>query len=158
MNKHDCVPVRLYFKNPVTGDRFHQRAVIVEHFMGVRSILEKEMATHSSILAWRISWREEPGGLLSMESHRVRHDWSNLSYMHALEKEIATHSSIHAWRIPPCFPRGPQESCPTPQFKSISSSELNLFYCPMLTSVHDYWKNHSFDYTDLCRQSQVSAF
>ena len=36
--------------------------------------LEKEMATHSSILAWRIPWTEEPGELLSMESHRVRHD------------------------------------------------------------------------------------
>ena len=36
--------------------------------------LEKEMATHSSILAWRIAGTEEPGGLLSMESHRVGHD------------------------------------------------------------------------------------
>ena len=36
--------------------------------------LEKEMATHSSILAWTILWTEEPSGLLSMGSHRVRHD------------------------------------------------------------------------------------
>ena len=36
--------------------------------------LEKGMATHSSILAWRIPWTEEPGGLLSMGSQRVRHD------------------------------------------------------------------------------------
>ena len=36
--------------------------------------LEKEMATHSSVLAWRIPGREEPGGLLSMGLHRVRHD------------------------------------------------------------------------------------
>ena len=35
---------------------------------------EKEMATHSSILAWRIPWTEEPGGLQSMGSQRVRHD------------------------------------------------------------------------------------
>ena len=35
---------------------------------------EKDMATHSSILAWRILWTEEPGGLLSMRSHRVGHD------------------------------------------------------------------------------------
>ena len=41
--------------------------------------LEKEMAMHSSILAWRIPWREEPGGLPSMVSQRVRHDWSNLA-------------------------------------------------------------------------------
>ena len=39
------------------------------------------MATHSSILGWRISWIEEPGGLHSMGSQRVRHDWSNLAYM-----------------------------------------------------------------------------
>ena len=36
--------------------------------------LEKEMATHSSILAWRIPWTEEPGGLQSMGSQRVGHD------------------------------------------------------------------------------------
>ena len=36
--------------------------------------LEKEMATHSSILAWRIPWTEEPGGLQSMGLRRVRHD------------------------------------------------------------------------------------
>ena len=37
--------------------------------------LEKEMATHSCIFAWRILWTEEPGGLQSMGSQRVRHDW-----------------------------------------------------------------------------------
>ena len=36
--------------------------------------LEKEMATHSNVLAWRIPWKEEPGGLQSMGSHRVGHD------------------------------------------------------------------------------------
>ena len=41
--------------------------------------LEKEMATHSSVLAWRIQWTEEPGGLPSMGLHRVRHDWSDLA-------------------------------------------------------------------------------
>jgi len=35
--------------------------------------LEEEMATHSSVLAWRIPWTEEPGGLLSVGSHRVGH-------------------------------------------------------------------------------------
>ena len=41
--------------------------------------LEKEMATHSSILAWRIPGTEEPNGLLSMGLHRVRHDWSDVA-------------------------------------------------------------------------------
>ena len=58
------------------------------------------MTTHSSILAWRIPWTEEPVGLLSIGSHRVRHDWSDVACVHALEKEMATHSSILAWRIP----------------------------------------------------------
>ena len=46
--------------------------------------LEEEMATHSSILAWRIPWREEPGGLQSMGSQKVRHNWSGLAHMHIL--------------------------------------------------------------------------
>ena len=50
--------------------------------------------------AWRIPWTEEPGGLLSMGSHRVGHDRSDLACIHALEKEMAMHSSILAWRIP----------------------------------------------------------
>ena len=42
--------------------------------LGGEDPLEKEMATHSSILAWKISWTEEPGGLQSMGSQRVGHD------------------------------------------------------------------------------------
>ena len=42
--------------------------------LGWEDSLEKEMATHSSILAWRIPWTEEPGGLQSMGSQRVGHD------------------------------------------------------------------------------------
>ena len=43
-------------------------------FLGWEDPLEKEMATHSSILAWKILWMEEPGRLQSMGSQRVRHD------------------------------------------------------------------------------------
>ena len=57
-----------------------------------------------------------------------------------------------------CSPRDSQESSPTPQFKSINSSALSFVYGLTLTSIHDYWKNHSFDYMDLCQQSAVSAF
>ena len=46
----------------------------------------------------------------------------------------------------PCSPRDLQESSPTPQFKSINSSALSFPYGPALTSIHDYWENHSFDY------------
>ena len=42
--------------------------------LGQEDLLEEGMATHSSILAWRIPWTEEPGGLQSMGLQRVRHD------------------------------------------------------------------------------------
>ena len=45
----------------------------------------------------------------------------------------------------PCSPRDSQESSPTPQFKSINSSVLSFLCNSNLTSIHDYWKNHSFD-------------
>ena len=74
---------------------------------------EKAMAPHSSTLAWKIPWTEEPGRLQSMGLLRARHDWATyLSlfffffflpftfHFHALEKEMATHSSVLAWRIP----------------------------------------------------------
>jgi len=45
-----------------------------------------------------------------------------------------------------------------PQFKSINSLARSFHYGPILTSIHEYWKNQSFDYMDLCWQSDVSAF
>ena len=60
------------------------------------------MAPHSSTLAWKIPWMEEPGRLQSMRSLRVGHDWSDFTFtfhFHALEKEMANHSSVLAWRI-----------------------------------------------------------
>ena len=50
--------------------------MLLNYGSGEDSCLEKEMATHPSILAWRIPWTEEPGGLQSMRSQRVRHDWA----------------------------------------------------------------------------------
>ena len=60
------------------------------------------MATHSSTLAWKIPWTEEPGGLQSMGSLRVG-STERLHFhfsFHALEKEMATRSSVLAWRVP----------------------------------------------------------
>ena len=51
-----------------------------------------------------------------------------------------------------------KESSSTPQFKNINSSALSFLHSPAVTSIHDYWKNHSFDLTDLCWQSNASAF
>ena len=62
---------------------------------------EKTMAPHSSTLAWKISWTEEPGALHGVVKSRTQ--LSNFTFtfhFHALEKEMATHSSGLAWRIP----------------------------------------------------------
>ena len=53
--------------------------------LGWKVPLEKEMATHSSILAWRIPWMEEPGGLQSMGSQRVGHDWTSSIHFTSLQ-------------------------------------------------------------------------
>ena len=60
--------------------------------------LEKEMAIHSSTLAWKIPWTEEPGGLQSMgsQSQKQLSDFTFTFHFHALEKEMATHSSVLA--------------------------------------------------------------
>ena len=52
---------------------------IAKWFSYIYIYMEKEMATHSSVLAWRIPGMGEPGGLSSMGSHRVGHDWSDLA-------------------------------------------------------------------------------
>ena len=62
---------------------------------------EKAMAPHSSTLAWKIPWMEEPGGLQSMGSLESDTTEQLHFHFHALEKEMPTHSSVLAWRIPP---------------------------------------------------------
>ena len=60
------------------------------------------MATHSSTLAWKITWTEEPGGLQSVGSlsQTQLSDFTFTFHFHALEKEMTTHSSVLAWRVP----------------------------------------------------------
>ena len=71
-------------------------------------------------------------------------------------KNIGASASFLPMNIPDWFPlgwtgwislqsKGTQESSPAPQFKSISSSALSFLYSPTLTSIHDHWKNRSFD-------------
>ena len=80
---------------------------------GQEDPLEKEMATHSSILAWRIPWMEEPGGLQSTGSQRVRHDWvTSLSlsfFLHIIGLKI-----YWAW--------------PCPSEQGVVSPSVSLYY------------------------------
>ena len=56
-------------------------------------VLEKEMATHSSVLVWRIPGTGEPGGLPSMGSHRVGHDWNDL----AAAEQVVSHAKQYPY-------------------------------------------------------------
>ena len=65
---------------------------------------------------------------------------------------------LQDWLIrSPCCPRDSQESSPA-LFESIISSVLSFLYGPTLNSIHDYWKNHSYEYADPCWQNDVSSF
>ena len=79
---HWAIPVDPSGKESICQCRRHKRWKFDPSCL--EDPLEQGMVTHSSILIWRIPRIEEPGRLQSMESQRVRHDWSNLAYMHAL--------------------------------------------------------------------------
>ena len=72
--------------------------------------------------------------------------WSKLEFQHQSFQWIFRIDFLYDWLVwSPCCPRDSQESSPAPQFESINSLVLSLLYGPTLTSIHDYWKNHSFD-------------
>ena len=101
---------------------------------------------------WSFSFSTSPSNKVSgLVSFRI--DWFDLLAVKGTLKSLLQHHSSKAsilWHS--------QESSPTPQFKSINTSALSFLHSPALTSIHDHWKNHSFDYMDLCWQSNVSAF
>ena len=72
--------------------------------LGREDPLEKEMATHSSILAWEIPWTEEPGGLQSMGLQRIVHDWVRMQ-VHVRTWLVAE------WRMTQLWQRGDQPGC-----------------------------------------------
>ena len=95
------------------------------------------MAAHSSILAWRIPWTEEPGGLQSMGSQRVKWDWSHFSSVQfsrsIVSNSLQHHESLHT--RPPCPSPTPgvhSNSCPLSQWchPAISSSVVPFSSCP----------------------------
>ena len=92
----------------------------------------------------------------NLSQHQSLFQWVNSSHEVAkvLEFQLQHHSLQTNPRADllqsglvgsPCSPRDSQESSPTPQLKSISSLALSFLYSPTLTSIHDYWKNHSID-------------
>ena len=105
-----------------------------------QSLPASESFPKSHLFTWggRSIWVSASASVLPLKTQ----DWSPLG-----------------WTVgSPCSPRDSQESSPTPQLKSINSSAPSFLHSPTLTSIHDHWKNHSLDQTDLCWQSNVSAF
>ena len=97
-----------------------------------------------------------PSPVFNLSQHQGLFKWVSLSHQVAKVLEFQLqHKSFQ--RNPradllqnglvgsPCSPRDSQESSPTPQFKSISSLVFSILYGQTLTSIRDYWKNHSFD-------------
>ena len=91
-----------------------------------------------------------------LSQHQGLYQWVGSLHQVARELELyPQHQSfqwifrvhfLYDWLVwSPCCPRDSQESSPTPQFKSINSLVLSTLYGSTLTSIHDYWKNHSFD-------------
>ena len=89
-------------------------------------VFSNESALHTS-------WLESTGVL-------------DLQIQHQSFQQTFRTDFLQDWLVwSPCSPRDSQESSPTPQFKSINSSALSLLYGPIITSIHYYWKKHSFD-------------
>ena len=103
----------------------------------------------------------------NLSQHQLLFQWVSSSHQVAKVLELQHQSFQWIFRTDflqdglvgsPCSPRDSQGSSATPQFKSINSLVLSFLYGPTLTSIHDHWKNRSFDQTDLCWQSNVSDF
>ena len=93
---------------------------------------------------------------LNLSQHHGLFLWVSSSHQVAKVLEIQLQHPSFQWTArtdllqnglvgSPCSPRDSQESTTTPQFKSINSLVFSFLYSPTLTSIHDYWKNHSLD-------------
>ena len=101
------------------------------HPLSSPSLPAYNLAQHQDLFQWVSS------------SHQVA---QVLELQHQPFQWILRTDLLKEWLVwSPCSPRDSQESSPTPQFKSISALALSFLYSPTLTSIHDYWKNHSFD-------------
>ena len=108
-------------------------AVFTVAYVFINRGMEKEMATHSSVLAWRIPGMGEPGGLLSMGSKRVRHDWSDLAaaaaaVVHVYNAILLSHKK--KWKNAICSNVDGPRNCHTEWSKSEKDKyPVVLFIC-----------------------------
>ena len=105
----------------------------------------------------------------SLSQHQGLFQWVDSSHQVAKVLELEQQQQSFQWifRVDffsdwlvwfPCSPKDSEEYSPAPPLESINSLAFSLLYGPALTSAHNYWKNHSFYYTDIFQQSDVSPF
>ena len=113
--------------------------------------LEKKMGTHSSILAWRIPGKEEPSGLLSMGSSRVRHDWSNLAAAAAWLKQNQWSSPLNLLHYH-VFP-DVMRSCWQHSTKTIKKKNSHFIKSLLPLLWGGIW-----DYVQLCLETKMITY
>ena len=121
-------------------------AIQPSHSLSSLSLLAFSICQHQGLFQW-VSSLHQVAKVLELQPQHQSLQW------------IVRVDFLENWLVwSPWNPMDSQESSPTPQSKSIDSLVLSLLYGLTLTSIHDYWENYSFDYMDLCQQSNVSAF
>ena len=138
---HHCLP-----EFPQTRVHWINDAIQPSHPLSPPSPLTLSVSQHQGLFQWVISLYQV-AKVLELHRHHQSLQW--IFRVDFLWDRLVWSS---------CCPRDSQESSPTPQFESINSVAFSLLYGPTLTSIHDYWKNHSFDCTDLWSKSDVFLF
>ena len=123
-------------------------------------LMEEEMATHSSILAWKISWTKKPGGLQSRGSQRVGHDWATHAYLLILSQILSPltlllsseQSSLY-YRAGPCWFSVLNIAVCTCQLQTLNPSPLPPF--PLVTKISF---SKSVSLFVFCRQIHLPHF
>ena len=138
--------------------------------LGREDPLEQGMATHSSILAWRIPWTEDPGGLQCIGLQRVGHDWSDLAstWFNALILYVVLIKWNHTLFFFAFYPSTPWISCGPWGHKELDMTErlnntklhLLITWCSILLMLHNifnhflYWLFSTFCYYKQCCNEQ----
>ena len=151
--------------------------------LGQEDALEEEMATHCIILAWKIPWTEEPGGLQSMGSHRVGHDWpctlttfaetpKTVPYIRQGGYAFHRTAKVSDWGslllpIPVC-PQDPGQLTTTSAFQPVGEGKREGEGGPLafnslsgsctITSVHTYWGELSYLSSPIWLQGEWDIF
>ena len=113
--------------------------------LGREDPLEKGMATHSSILAWRSLWTEEPGGLQSMGSQRIRYNWATNTF--TLSKSLEKYHKVLSFSFSVPLPG----LCKFSSFRFSPSAKRNRHNADLgvmerltWTAIEIYWYNHVY--------------